>query len=225
MKLPDRFLRYFLILTLLLIVGIVTVSFQSAVEKRQPQPFGRNELQQQYDYHVRQVMPFIEKVYPRLLFSNGGVALFILLVPLFWVWVWWFRRDLLGTVILFMQVSVSILIWAVGHNSFTKLYTTFRTLPPGITAMMYLPHGILEMTAFILAGTFSLLCVDTLRTFLVEKNNSPNLHPGEISLFIFGNVWRQFVLVFFLIAVAAVLECWVTPQLVKAGLETALQNS
>jgi uncharacterized membrane protein SpoIIM required for sporulation len=225
MKFPDRFLRYFLILTLLLIVGIGTVSLQSAMDKRQAQPFGKNELQQQYDYHGRQVMPFIEKSYLRLLFSNSGVALFLLLVPLFWVWVWWFRRDMRDTVILFMQGSVGILIWAVGHNSFTKLYMTFRTLPPGITATMYLPHGILEMPAFILAGTFSLLCIDELRTFLKEKNDSPDLHPGEISLFIFGKVWRWFVLVFILIAVAAAIECFVTPQLVKAGLEVALQNS
>jgi uncharacterized membrane protein SpoIIM required for sporulation len=90
---------------------------------------------------------------------------------------------------------------------------------------MYLPHGILEMPAFILAGTFSLLCIDELRTFLKGKNNSPDLHPSEISLFIFGKVWRWFVLVFILIAVAAAIECFVTPQLVKAGLEAALQNS
>jgi uncharacterized membrane protein SpoIIM required for sporulation len=89
---------------------------------------------------------------------------------------------------------------------------------------MYLPHGILEMPAFILAGTFSLLCIDVLKKFLEEKTDCPGFHPGEISLFIFGRVWFWFILVVVLIAAAAAIECRVTPVLVKEGLEAALQQ-
>lgn len=221
----SRFARYFLILSLVLAAGIVTAVLQSAVSGPAPHQFNQSELEQHYEYHVAYVIPFMEHSLLRLLLSNSGVALFMLLVPLFWVWIWWFRRDLLDDVILLMQGTVVILVWALGHNSFSRLYTLYCTLPPNVTLLMYLPHGIIEMPAFVLAGTFSLLCIDDLKNFLTKKGGCAGLHPGEISLFVFGNAWRRFVLVFILIAIAAVIECLVTPGLVKGALETALQSA
>jgi len=221
---PGRFFWYFLILSIVLVSGIATVVVQSAFQTPSSGPFNKTELQEHYDYHVTFVMPFLEKAYLRLLLTNSGVALFILLVPLFWVWIWWFRRDMIDPVILMMQVSVGVLVWALGHNSFTRLFTLYRTLPADVTLTMYLPHGIPEMLAFILAGTFSLLCIDALKKFLEEKKDCPGFHPGEISLFVFGRVWFWFILVVVLIAAAAAIECRVTPVLVKEELETALQQ-
>ena len=111
--------------------------------------FDAIELKAQAEYHIATVMPFMANVFPRLLFLNAGVALFILIIPLFWVWVWWFRRDLLDTIIILMQGTICILMLALGHNSFTKVYVTHRLLPWPVIATMYLPHGWLEMLAFI----------------------------------------------------------------------------
>jgi uncharacterized membrane protein SpoIIM required for sporulation len=122
-----------------------------------------------------------------------------------------------------MQVTVAVLICALGHNSFVRLYVAAATLPREIVMVSYLPHGIMEMLAFVLAGTFSLPCIDSIPVFLRDKKDATDLHPGDISLFIIGRVWRQFALVLFLMAVAAAIECWVTPHLVKAALEAALQ--
>jgi uncharacterized membrane protein SpoIIM required for sporulation len=224
MKLPRHFLRYFLIAALLLIAGTGVVIFQTAVTHPGIERFDTMELQAQAEYHTITVMPFMATAYPRLLFSNAGVALFILMVPLFWVWVWWFRRDILDAVIVFMQGTVCLLMLAFGHNSFTKVYVTSRLLPWPVIATMYLPHGWLEMLAFILAGTSAFLCIDALKLYLQENGNADALHPGNICLFILGRAWLWGLLVFILIAIAAAIECWVTPVLVESALQAALLN-
>jgi len=222
MKLPDHFLRYFLIATIILLSGIIFVIIQTAITHPGVIPLNATALQARADYHSTTVMPFMAKVFPRLLFLNAGVALFILIVPLFWVWVWWFRRDLLDTMILLMQGTVCLLMGALGHNSFIKIYDTYRQLSLEMITTMYLPHGGLEMLAFILAGTSAFLCIDALKIYLMENGNSQTLHPGDICLFILGRVWKMGLLVFFLMAIAAAIECWVTPVLVKSAFDAAL---
>jgi uncharacterized membrane protein SpoIIM required for sporulation len=224
MKLPDHFLRYFLIATALLIFGIVFVIVQTAVTNPKLEPLNATELRARADHHSITVMPFMARVYPKLLFLNTGVALFILMVPLFWVWVWWFRRELLDIMIAFMQGTICLLMWALGHNSFTRIYITYRQLSWQMIATMYLPHGWLEMLAFVLAGTFAFLCIDTLKVYLMENGNSHTLHPGDICLFILGRVWKAGLVIFVLMAVAAAIECWVTPVLIKSAFDAALLN-
>ncbi|MDD1683072.1 MAG: hypothetical protein LUO98_04455 [Methanoregula sp.] len=224
MKLPDHFLRYFLIATALLIFGIAFVIVQTAVTNPGLESLNATELRARADHHRITVMPFMARVYPRLLFLNTGVALFILMVPLFWVWVWWFRRDLIDKVVAFMQGTVCLLMLALGHNSFTRIYITYRQLSWQMIATMYLPHGWLEMLAFVLAGTFAFLCIDALKVYLMENGNSHTLHPGDICLFILGRVWKAGLVIFVLMAVAAAIECWVTPVLVESAFEAALLN-
>ena len=224
MKLPDHFLRSFLIATALLLLGILFVIIQTAVMTPDLAPLNATELQARADHHHLTVMPFMAKVYLKLLFLNAGVALFIMMVPLFWVWVWWFRRDLLDMMITFMQGTVCLLMWALGHNSFARIYITYRQLSGQMIATMYLPHGWLEMLAFVLAGTSAFLCIDALEIYLQENGNSHSLHPGDICLFILGRAWKMGLLVFFLMAIAAAIECWVTPVLVKSAFDAALQG-
>jgi hypothetical protein len=222
MKIPDHFLRYFVIATFILIAGILFVIIQTAIIHPDLTPFGPAELKAETDYYTATIIPAMAKVYPLLLFLNAGVALFILLVPLFWVWVWWFRRDYLDIMIVFMQGTVCILMWALGYNSFTKVYITFRLLSWPIIATMYLPHGWLEMLAFVLAGTSAFLTIDALKVYLQENGNSHTLHPGDICLFIFGRIWKIGLVIFMFMAIAAAIECWVTPVLVKSALEVAM---
>ena len=224
MKLPDHFLRYFLIATALLIFGIAFVIVQTAVTNPGLESLNATELRARADHHRITVMPFMARVYPRLLFLNTGVALFILMVPLFWVWVWWFRRDLIDKVVAFMQGTVCLLMLALGHNSFTRIYITYRQLSWQMIATMYLPHGWLEMLAFVLAGTFAFLCIDALKVYLMENGNSHTLHPGDICLFILGRVWKAGLVIFVLMAVAAAIECWITPVLIKSAFDAALLN-
>jgi hypothetical protein len=224
MKIPDHFLRYFLIATALLILGILFVIVQTAVTNPGLEPLNTTELQARADHHSLTVMPFMARVYPKLLFLNAGVALFVLMVPLFWVWVWWFRRDLSDMMIAFMQGTVCLLMFALGHNSFTRMYITYRQLSWQMIATMYLPHGWLEMLAFVLAGTTAFLCIDALNIYLQKNGSSPDLHPGDICLFILGRTWKMGLVIFFLMATAAAIECWVTPVLVKSAFDAALQN-
>jgi hypothetical protein len=222
MKLPERFLRYFLIAALLLISGIIFVILQTAIVHPVVTPYGPEELRAQTVYYTTIVMPFLAEVFPKLLFLNAGVALFILLVPLFWVWVWWFRRDYLDMMIVLMQGTVCILMWALGHNSFAKVYVTYRLLSWPLITTMYLPHGWLEMLAFVLAGTSAFLSIDALKGYLQENGNSDTLHPGDICLFILGRIWKIGLVIFCFMAIAAAIECFVTPVLVKSALEAAL---
>jgi len=220
MTLPNHFLRYFLIAAILLVSGIVVIIIQTAMTNPGLVPLNPPELQARADYHKTTVMPFMAAAYPRLLFLNAGVALFILIVPLFWVW--WFRRDLLDTIITLMKGTVCLLMLALGHNSFPKLYVTCTTLSWQMAATMYLPHGGLEMIAFVLAGTSAFLCIDALKIYLLENGNSHTLHPGDLCLFILGRIGKAGFVIFFLMAIAAAIECWLTPVLVESAFEAAL---
>jgi hypothetical protein len=222
MKLPDHFFRYFFIAAILLVSGIVVIIVQTAVTNPGLVPLSHPALQARADYHKTTVMPFMAAAFPRLLFLNAGVALFILMIPLFWVWAWWFRRDLLDTIIPLMQGTVCLLMMALGHNSFPKLYVTYKTLSWQMVATMYLPHGLLEMLAFVLVGTFAFLTIDALKAYLQENGNSKTLHPGDICLFILDRTWKIGLVIFFLMAIAAAIECRVTPVLVESAFEAAL---
>jgi hypothetical protein len=225
MKLPGHFLRYFLIAALLLIAGIIFVIIQTAVTNPGLLPLDPGALQARAEYHSSTLVPYMAGVFPRLLFANAGVALFILMVPLFWVWVWWFRRDSLDRVMTFMQGTVCLLMVALGYNSFPKIYTTYRLLSWQMVLTMYLPHGLLEMLAFVLAGTTAFLTIDALKGYMRENVKSEELHPGEVCLFIFGRIWKAGLLVFVLMATAAAIECWVTPGLVESAFAAALAGA
>ena len=80
------------------------------------------------------------------------------------------------------------------------------------------------MLAFVLAGTSAFLCIDALKKYLQENEKSRELHPGDICLFIFRRVWKAGVVIFVLMAIAAAMECWVTPVLVESAFEAALKN-
>jgi hypothetical protein len=222
MKLPCNFLRYFCLAAFLLFAGIVIVIIQTTIIYGDVAPLNETQLQARADYHSQTIIPAIARVYPLLLFANAGVALFILMVPLFWVWVWWFQRGMLDITIRVMQATVTILMVALGHNSFDMMYLTYRLLSWQMIAIMYIPHGWLEMLAFILAGTTAFLTIDALKKYLQENGSSHTLHPGDICLFIFDRVWRIGIMIFLFMAIAAAIECWVTPVLVKSAFNAAL---
>jgi|GEM_PF-984476 len=222
MKIPDQFTHCFLLVTLVLLLGIGLLVLETVVTKPDLAPYNATELNGEYVFHAKVVVPRMTRVYPQLLLSNSGIALFMLLVPLYWVWIWWFRRDLLHQVLLLMQGTVFVLVAALGHNSFSKAWLWYKTLPPGIVATLYYPHGVLEMLAFILAGTFSLLCIQDLGEYLQKTGGSPGLPPGEIPLFIFSRTWRIFLCIVAILAVAAAIECFVTPLMVRSAYEAIL---
>jgi hypothetical protein len=219
MGLTGPFARTFALVTLALLLGIGILVVETVITVPGLAPYNATELHGRYLFHTTVVVPRMAHVYPQLLLSNAGVALFVLLVPLYWVGIWWFRRDLLEYVLLLMQGTVFLLVAALGHNSFSKAWVWYKTLPPGIVATLYYPHGVLEMLAFVLAGTFSLLCIRDLGTYLKKSADSPDLHPGGIALFIFSRTYRVFLVIFFLLAVAAAIECFVTPLMVKSAYE------
>ena len=221
-KTPDRFLQYFVLVTLVLLLGIGLLVIETVVTRPGLAPYNATELKGEYVFYKIVVVPRMTHVYPQLLLSNAGVALFMLLVPLYWTWIWWFRRDFLKYIILLMQGTVFVLVAALGHNSFSKAWVWYKTLPPGIVATLYYPHGVLEMLAFILAGTFSLLCIRDLGEYLQKTGDSPALHPGEIPLFIARRTWKVFLLILALLAVAAAIECYLTPLMVKSAYEAAI---
>jgi hypothetical protein len=222
MKVTDQFFRYFALVTLVLFFGIGILVLETVITKPDLAPLNATELNGQYVFYTLVVVPRMTHVYPQLLLSNAGVALFMLLVPLYWVGIWWFRRDLLDRVLLLMQGTVVVLVTALGHNSYSKAWVWYKTLPPDIVATLYYPHGILEMLAFVLTGTFSLLCIRELGEFLQNAQSFTDLNPGEIALFIFDKTYRIFLLIFALLAVAAAIECFVTPLMVKSAYEGVL---
>jgi uncharacterized membrane protein SpoIIM required for sporulation len=225
MTIPCNSPRYFTLAAFLLFFGImITVIQAAAIHYNTPIP-DRAALEARAEYHSGTVVPYMAGVFPRLLFSNAGVALFLLMVPLFWVWIWWLRHDLLEPVVLLMQVTTGILLVALGHNSFARAYLTAHLLSGQMLAIMYLPHGIFEMLAFILAGTTAFITIDALKRYLQMADRTPDLNPGDLCLEIFSRTWRSGLMIFVLLIIAAAIECWVTPHLVASAFSVLLQQS
>ncbi|NMB78600.1 MAG: hypothetical protein GYA23_05845 [Methanomicrobiales archaeon] len=225
MRFPCNFARYFTLALFLLLFGIVLVLIQTAFQFHDVTPLTHDQIEARAYYHSQVIVPALAKVFPLLFFLNAGVALFILIIPLFWVWVWWFNRDLLDIVIRMMQVTVGILMVALGHNSFDLVYLTYRLLPWQVIAVTFLPHGWLEMLAFVLAGTWAFMTIDALKPYLMAMKERPDLHPGDICLFILGRVWMAGLVIVIFIGIAAAIECFVTPVLIEAAFAAVLQGS
>ena len=222
MKIPDHFLRYFLIAAGLLILGILFVIVQTAVMNPDLAPLNATELQARADHHSLTVMPFMARVYPKLLFLNAGVALFILMVPLFWVWVWWFRRDLLDTMIMLMQGTVCLLMWALGHNSFTRIYITLPAASMADDRDHVSPPWLAGDARLCPCRDFRVSLYRCPESIPAGKRQLEYPPPGDICLFILGRAWKAGLVIFFLMAIAAAIECWVTPVLVKSAFDAAL---
>ncbi len=111
-----------------------------------------------------------------------------------------------------------LLIAALGHNSFSKVCEWFGTLPAAVAATQYYPYGVLEMLGFI--RTFALVCIDDLGNYL--RTAAPSLQ--EIPLFILARTWRAYLAILVLLAIAAAIECWVTPLLVQSAYEHVLSG-
>ncbi len=101
MKIPEPFLRYFALVTLVLLLGIAVP--ESALAHPALVPYNATALQARYLAHAAVVVPRMPGIFPLLLFANAGVALFLLFVPLYWAGIWWFRRDLLDRVLFTMR--------------------------------------------------------------------------------------------------------------------------
>ena len=220
-RLPDNFSWHVLGVFAFFLLGVIIIVLQSAADTPGLAQLGAADLQGYYLHHVSTVMPFLAAAFLRLIFLNCGVALFIVCVPMFWVWIWWFRRDMLEPIVVIMKGTVLILMMAMGHNSFPRLYLTYRTLPFDVFATLYYPHGVLEIFAFLAAGIFSLTCIDSLHAYLQDHGND-DLHPGDVGIFIFGRIWFGALCIMLLLVIAAFIESQVTPEMVEAALEHAM---
>jgi uncharacterized membrane protein SpoIIM required for sporulation len=216
------FLRYFFAIFLIFLSGMGLAFFQDAMNQPDLEPFNATELQGRYTFTVLVVIPHMQDVFPLLFFLNGGIALFILLVPLYWIWIWWFKPDFLPETIYLMRATVFLLLFALGHNTFVSLYELYKTLPFSIFSTYLYPHGILEVLAYVLSGSFALIIIDEIKDFLQQVKDPSSLNPGDICIFILRNMWISLILVILILAVAAVIECWITPFMVASSLQTAL---
>ena len=224
LKLPEYFFRYFIAIVIVFLLGICLIFLQDAIHHPDLEQRNTSELEKQYTFEVTIVIPALQKAFPLLLFSNGGVALFILLVPLYWIGIWWFKRDLLNYIILLMQATVFLLIFALGHNTFSKLYEFYKTMPFFVFVTFYYPHGIFEILAFILSGTFSLIVIDAVRKYLHDLDDTSSLHPGDICIFILRKIWMILVIIILILTIAAAIECWITPSMVTSTLKVAISG-
>jgi hypothetical protein len=222
MKVPDSFFRYFALTAFVLLIGIALAALQTTVMQPDLAQCNETQLNARLTFQEAFVTPRLATVYPLVLFINAGVALFLLFVPLYWAGIWYLRRDLLPQVILLMRATVLLLMLSLGHNTFSKIGELFATLPPNVAATYYYPHGILEALSFVLAGTFSLLCISSLEGWLAQKSDTSGLHIGNVVNFIVSCTWRIYVVIVVILAVSAAIECFVTPSMVEAAYRTAL---
>lgn len=218
------FLNYFLILSLMITGGIGLAMIHGHISHPDPAPLNYTELKIRYQFQEQFTIPHMKKIFPLLSLFNIGVGIIILLFPLYWIWIVRYSSNLLTLDKVPMKLTVYFLILAIGHNTFYISYLAYKTIPFSIFSTMYYPHAFLEILAYILAGTFSLLCIDAIREFIKRDDCLQSLHPGELSLFILHQVWYVFILIGVLLIIAAIIECFVTPEMVYSSMMMYFQE-
>lgn len=178
------------------------------------QPLNATELHSKHIMQSQTVIPHLQKIFPLLTIFNIGVAFIILMFPLYWIMIAKYSSNILSPSQVPMKATVYFLILAVGHNTFFVAYPAWKTIPLPVFLTMYYPHAFLEILVYILAGTFSLLCIDDVRNYFSTHQSIQDLHPGDISLMIFHRTGYVFIIIIVLLIIAGAIECYVTPRMV-----------
>lgn len=176
-----------------MIVGIALAMIHGFYINPDPKPLNATELQGKMLVQSQVVIPHMQKTFPLLVLFNIGVAFIILMFPLYWIWI----ASTVRTFFLRHRCPWKqryIFSIAVGHNTFFKPYLSLKTISFPVFLTMYYPHTLGEILAYILAGTFSLLCIDEVRRYFSTCQSIQDIHPGDLILIIFHQVWYAFIL-------------------------------
>jgi uncharacterized membrane protein SpoIIM required for sporulation len=216
----KQFLFYFFIVSIVMLLGIGLGLLHGFISQPATTPLNQTDLALKYAVQVKYIIPQMQKVFTLLSLFNIGVAMLILIFPLYWVWVAWFSHNILTPTSVPMKITVYFLILAVGHNTFLKTYGHYKTFPFSIFINMYFFHAFFEILAYIMAGTFSLLCIDAVRKLLEDPGK---LRSADICVFLFHKIWRFVLITIFFVIIGAFVECFITPELVRKSMEVLLQ--
>lgn len=222
MRITSNFPRDFLLSALLFTGGILLVIPETLLTRPNLVAANTTQLIARYQFQAGFVVPGMPADFLRIFLPNAGVALFLIMVPLYWVWIWWLSRGLAAAVGRCMTGTAWLLLFALGHNTFRWWYWLVSTYPLPVVYTMYYPHGWIEVFAFLLAGAVSFDSIRATKAFMRDRGEDPGLHPGEITLSVVGRVWRPYIVIFTLMAVAGIIECWVTPAMVADRLGAAI---
>jgi len=120
-----------------------------------------------------------------------------------------------------MLIFIFCIVW--GIKSFYLLNCAFKLLPFQIFIFMILPHGIIEIPAFILSVVLGLKSADY---FIKEINGRKKMTFVEFkpifktSLLLLGFYMAA---ILFAILIAAIIESWITPQIAISAFERYFQ--
>lgn len=108
----------------------------------------------------------------------------------------------------------------IGINTFSDFYFSFMQNPLSIVAASYLPHGIIEISAFILSGAFVLIFRDCFKQTVIKNSQNNDLKILLKNLFF--ELIPIFLLIVLMILLAAMIESQITPIIVKNAFESYL---
>lgn len=205
---------YIVLISLTMICGVGLAMIHGFILNPDPKPLNATELQSKFLVQSQVLVPQMERIFPLLTIFNIGVAFIIFMFPLYWIWIVKYSSNILTLSQVPLKPTVYFLILFVGHNTFYKSYIALKTIPFPVFLTMYYPHTLIEILAYILAGTFSLLCIDKIREYLQTPQSIQDIHPGDLSLVILNQIWYVFILIGVLLIVSGAIECYITPKMV-----------
>ena len=226
---PRSFWFYFFVLSIIIVLGIflrlLTNPMFFICEKR--------SLLSLYSTYVVNDIPEINKSFFSIFSGNLIAALILFLFPYFVIFLctlgnqieqkYYSKIALSISYISLLSKSISyFLCFAWSVNTF-KLQCLFQVLPSQIIFLTLFPHGVIEVPAFIFSAGLGLISIDYLIQELKQNENITLKELGQLFISTFNRVKFYILLILIMIFIAAIIESWITPQIVKLAFENYFQ--
>lgn len=219
---------YFLLMLISLLIGIFLISSLQFTIDPEVGQLDKEELTQKYYEYVNNQTPRINsdfgKIFTTNVISCSITILFPVIVLIVFGLVFFIIPDNPSNLHFYwLKIPIFLIMIITGYKTFSTLYYNIRYFPLELIFSFYLPHGIFEITTIVLGGVFALIISDE----LIEKiRKRPNfsLKTGFIVIIdSWKNIAKYLLVVTSLLLIAAFIETFITPYVVKETFKLYLQ--
>jgi uncharacterized membrane protein SpoIIM required for sporulation len=218
----KRSICYVSLLTLVFLLAL-SLNFLYSAQNSTTNQMSKTELERRYTNYVDEKIPNINKKFLNIFLNNLRVSLFIIFPAFLILGLVIIDKNIFELSNFLLQVVLFVTFFVViGVNTFSNFYQFFAEYPLIIVVASYLPHGIIEILAFVLSGTMVLVFRDMFKQLIID--NPSTQEPKVIFLSIIRKLIPCIVLIICLIAIAAFIETQITPICVKSAFENSLNS-
>lgn len=220
--------NYFILAVVSLAIGILaTNAILFALFPNIP-VYNDAQLSKVYDEYVNEKTPQLAKMFPDIFVNNlrafWAITAFPFVALLIFFVLERYGSDIrrIDSMTLVFKAPLILLMIILGFQTFDGLYIYFSAFPIAVALISYLTHGIIEIPAMIISGIFGFKVADV----IIENLQSTLGKPIFEQLREVFKGWKHYLtflfVIFVLVLVAALIESYITPIVVKVAFENYL---